>query len=96
MNNINEWEYEIQGKWENINDKLVEDDNCCRIRSLIKNRLVKICSDSSGWDVLYKDPADGRYWELIYQNSEMSGGGPPTLRHLSKTDANAKYCIDEN
>jgi len=33
-------------------------------------------TDYNGWDVLYLDPADGRYWERILPSSEMHGGGP--------------------
>ena len=46
-----------------------------------------------GWEVLYPEPRDGRFWELIYPHSQMQGGGPPRLHLLSSKEARAKYCL---
>jgi hypothetical protein len=62
-----------------------------RIRFLTSRHLQRIRADVSGWTILYRDPDDGRYWELTYPQSEMHGGGPPQLRWLSKRDALKKY-----
>ncbi|MCZ6587103.1 MAG: Imm27 family immunity protein [Alphaproteobacteria bacterium] len=70
---------------------MVVNEACERIRYLIVNALKKVASTDDGWDVLYVDPNDSRYWELIYAESYMHGGGPPTLRHLSSTAAAEKY-----
>jgi hypothetical protein len=51
--------------------------------------------DSSGWDALYVDPEDGRYWELIYASSEEHAGGPPILTCISKQEASEKYGVGE-
>ena len=64
-----------------------------RIETLIKDYLVKITTDETGWDVLYQDPEDNRYWELTYPESELHGGGAPVLRHLSVVEAHDKYNI---
>jgi hypothetical protein len=42
----------------------VEDTICRRIRSLTESALERVASSSDGWSVLYRDPGDGRYWEL--------------------------------
>ena len=47
-----------------------------RIQQLIRDELVKIARDLTGWRVLYRDPKDGRLWQLSYPQSEMHGGGP--------------------
>jgi len=47
-----------------------------------------------GWSRLYLDPVDGRYWELIYPQSEIHGGGPPRLAHISADAAKIKYGVD--
>ena len=71
----------------------VADEVSKRIFALTKSHLVKLGSDASGWDVLYRDPNDGRYWELIYPQSELQGGGPPQLRCLTADEAKQKYGV---
>ena len=70
---------------------MVADDVCKRIFALTESHLVKLGSDASGWDVVYRDPNDGRFWELIYPQSELFGGGPPQLRCLTTEEAEQKY-----
>jgi len=41
--------------------------------------------------VLYRDPQDGRSWELTYPHSDWHGGEPPDLRHISSGEAASKY-----
>ncbi|EMO88916.1 Imm27 family immunity protein [Leptospira noguchii] len=62
-----------------------------RIRYLTENYLIKIKTDPSGWDILYQDPLDKRYWEKVYLKSELHGGGPPSLIFLTFEQANKKY-----
>jgi hypothetical protein len=81
----------IIGAWTKKAGKVEADANARRIEALIHGYLRKIGTDDSGWDILYEDPNDGRFWELLYLESESHGGGPPTLRCISKIDAIAKY-----
>jgi len=84
----------IEGKWIlDSHNKVVGDDACRRVHDLKLNYLLKLATDESGWDILYKDPADGRFWELIYPQSEMHGGGPPTLRNLTQAETKQKYGV---
>lgn len=62
-----------------------------RIDQLVETYLVEIGSDASGWCTLYRDPNDGRYWELLYPQSHVHGGGPPTLRVVSIDQVRSKY-----
>ncbi len=84
-------ETELRGKWLVENAVAKEDRTCRRIEWLITNWLEKLQADATGWSVLYRDPKDGRYWELTYPESEMHGGGPPALCHVSKETAESKY-----
>jgi hypothetical protein len=84
-------ETEISGGWMMTQDGVVVDGSCQRIHDLVKSHLVKLGHDSSGWDTLYRNAADGRLWELTYPHSEMHGGGPPQLRWLSSEEAKRKY-----
>ena len=91
--NIPPDETEIRGSWITRGQEVVADDNCHRIEHLIKNCLEEVGSDASGWDTLYRDPVDGRHWELLYPQSDMHGAGPPLLRHVGCDEARAKYGV---
>lgn len=67
------------------------DDVSNRIFSLVENYLIEVEVDCSGWYKLFKDPRDGRYWEYFFSNSELQGGGAPTLKYLLKEEAITKY-----
>ncbi|KRT66821.1 MAG: hypothetical protein XU11_C0004G0073 [Candidatus Dadabacteria bacterium CSP1-2] len=84
-------EQKLVGKWLLVNNKIVGDETCERIEELIDSYLTKLATDESGWDVLYQDPKDGRYWELTYPQSELHGGGPATLTCVSQEYAFQKY-----
>lgn len=88
---INHSETEIKGSWVNVDSKLVADECALRIEKLISEQLNKLGSDESGWDSLYVDPDDGRFWELLYIDSDSHGGGAPTLRIISEEAAKKKY-----
>jgi Immunity protein 27 len=62
-----------------------------RIQQLIRDELVKIARDLSGWRVLYRDPKDGRLWQLSYPQSEMHGGGPAKLSWISSQVAKTVF-----
>lgn len=88
---LNSNEIKLVGQWFYENGTIHKDDISKRIEWLINNQLEKIGVDQSGWDILYIDPTDNRYWELTYPKSEMQGGGPPTLTLISKEIANKRY-----
>jgi len=75
------------------NGTLVADKKSKRIESLIQTSLKQIATSDDGWDSLYIDPKDSRYWELVYYDSEQHGGGAPHLKHLSNAEASKKYTI---
>ena len=86
-------ETELIGKWETVNGGVRGDGTCERIEWLKTNHLqeVAISKQWGGWETLFKDPDDGRYWEQTYPQSEVQGGGPPRLTHLSVEEAQSKY-----
>jgi len=88
---INPEEKSIVGGVSNMNNA---DEQSQRITWLVNNYLVKIASDGINWTILYQDPEDKRYWELIFPNSELQGGGPPSLIEISKEVALTKYALD--
>ena len=91
---ISKEETEIIGKWVFKNNKVVKNSNCDRINALIKDYLQKVATDETGWKTLYQDPNDKRYWELIYFEGELQGGGPPSLINIG--NRLVKYNIRED
>jgi len=86
---------ELIGSWIMTNGRMVEDGTSCLIRDLIQHRLQKVTVASDGWEVLYRDPQDQRFWDLTFPHGEMQGGGPRTLRVLSVEEAKLKYDLPE-
>jgi hypothetical protein len=93
MKNIKPNETSIIGHNIFAQGKIIGDGASQRIFDLVANYLIKLGHDQSGWDTLYKDPNDSRFWELIYPESELQGGGPPSLVLISKDAAALKYKI---
>ena len=81
---IDPMETKLVGKWEMVNGKPFADPISRKINMLISGMLVRVGSTDDGWTVLYKDPDDGRFWELTYPQSEYHGCGPPVLTWLSQ------------
>jgi hypothetical protein len=86
-------EIELIGNWVFQDNKVVEDETAKRINHLKENYLNKIAVSGSGWEILYQDPNDKRYWELIYTESDYHGGGAPSLINLSYGLAKEKYFL---
>ena len=82
----------LEGKWEYTSKKMIADDTCRRIEFL-KDFLDKIAITDDGWSALYKDPQDGRYWELSYPDGSLHGGGAPALKCLDSDAVMQKYSV---
>lgn len=88
---INPEETLLIGSWKMENGKVVGDEVCNRIEDLKSNYLKYLTVDKSGWETLYQDPKDERYWLLTYPNSEYHGGGPPALKMLTQTEVTEMF-----
>ena len=86
-------EKRIDGKWVVRFNSVVADANGRRIKKLLSKYLEEICRHENGWEILYMDPRDGRYWELTYPHGEWHGGGPQSLRVLTSDEVIEKYNI---
>jgi hypothetical protein len=62
-----------------------------RIEQLCDWHLQRIAARPDLWTELYRDPADGRFWELSYPDSGLHGGGPPRLAVVDSVDALQRY-----
>src|SRR5260221_9657546 len=84
-------ETEIKGNWIEAGGRVVGDAACERVQILTDTYFEKIGKDWSGWETLFRDPEDGRYWERTYPHGELHGGGPPALYYLPEDKAREKY-----
>jgi hypothetical protein len=91
MNTISENETLIECKWEVVDDQILSNDACKRIEWLISDILKLVRVDKSRWEKLYQDPKDKRYWLLFYPQSEMHGGGPPSLMEITYKEAELRF-----
>ena len=91
--NLEPEETRLEGNWIYADGKPNVDPTCRRIEFLIAHQLKKIVDspEYGGWETLFRDPVDGRYWERTYPHGEMQGGGPPCLTVLPADIARKKY-----
>jgi hypothetical protein len=87
-------EHRLDGAWVDTADGTVGDDVDQRIFWLVRRRLRACGVTHGGWDQLFVDPRDGRYWELTFPQGSLHGGGPRRLTHLPPELARAKYALD--
>jgi len=88
-------ETELIGRWEMLGGRVRGDATCERIEWLTSSYLEKIANSGGGWETLFRNSDDGRYWERTYPMGDMQGGGPPSLFVLSAEKAHAKYGFTE-
>jgi hypothetical protein len=92
MGELGPEEVDLRGDWLVQKDRaVIADETEQRIEWITTQKLQRIANDQSGWETLYRDPRDGRLWELTYPRSGMHGGGPRRLHIVSRDEAAAKY-----
>jgi len=88
---ISKSETKLVGQWFFENGSLKKDATTIRVESLVETYLQLVTKSRLGWDTLFIDPYDGRYWELTFPFSQMQGGGPPCLTSISLEEVERKY-----
>ena len=86
-------ERQLTGAWGDAHAGPLGDEVDRRIFWLVRHRLRRRASTNSGWDTLFIDPRDGRFWELTFPHGTLFGGGPRQLTQLSAEEAAAKYGV---
>jgi hypothetical protein len=85
-------ESELRGRWIAQPDGRVGGDRVDeRIRWLTIHRLEALATTSDGWDWLFRDPRDGRLWELTFPQGSLHGSGPRLLTVIDPELALARY-----
>jgi hypothetical protein len=84
-------ESQLVGSWVERDGARTLDDVDRRIFWLVTRRLVQRGIAHAGWEQLYQDPRDDRFWELTFPEGSLHGGGPRRLTCVSGEVARAKY-----
>ena len=85
----------LEGRWITAGGAVQADEVAVRIERLIADYLKFRAAHDGGWSKLFRDPADGRYWELTFPSSHVHGGGPPRLENISDAAAHSRYGVNE-
>ena len=86
-------EHVLVGAWVEHGDRSVHDDVDRRIFWLVSRRLTLLGVVEGGWRQLYRDPRDGRLWELSFPHGSLHGGGPRRLEAITSDVASATYGV---
>jgi hypothetical protein len=84
-------ENELRGFWIDLGSSMIPDASWERITFLTEEHLDLVATGENGTDKLYRDPTDGRLWELTRVAPQMKDGGPPRLTRLNADEAEKKY-----
>jgi hypothetical protein len=82
---------ELVGGWDRSEEPPRLDAVDRRIFRLVTRRLEPRGVASGGWEQLYVDPRDGRYWELTFPEGSLHGGGPRRLTCVTESAARERY-----
>ena len=93
MMNLRSDEQMLIGRWITVDGSVKADPVCQRIDWLLAHKLRKVAISPQwgGWETLYQDTDDGRYWERTFPESSQHGAGPPKLQVLTPDEAKRKY-----
>lgn len=81
----------LEGQWIEVDGRVAADDAEQRISHLLRDSLEQLAARDDGWTVLYRDPSDGRLWELSRPHGEWQSGGPKKLTCMSVETARERY-----
>jgi hypothetical protein len=87
-------ERELVAEWNGTTEGTFSDRVDERIFWLVSRRLVLEGTADGGWSQLYRDPRDGRFWELSFPHGSLHGGGPRRLSVVSDATAATKYGLN--
>ena len=84
-------ERRLVGGWVEHDGSRTLDQVDRRIFWLVTRRLIARGQTHQGWEQLYQDPRDGRFWELTFPEGSLHGGGPRRLACIEEEAAREKY-----
>ena len=63
------------------------------LEDFVSTKCKKVAVSKSGWDTLYIEKENGRYWIKSYPNSALHGGGQPILSKIDKALAKEQFDV---
>src|SRR5512138_2026643 len=84
----------LAGSWTQPGAGAAHDDVDRRIFWLVSRRLIPLAVADGGWRQLFKDPRDGRLWELSFPHGSLHGGGPRRLECVAALVAAERYGVE--
>ena len=84
----------LAGSWTESEGGSVHDHVDRRILWLVSRRLTLVEVAEGGWRQLYRDPRDGRLWELSFPHGSLHGGGPRRLAVMDDAEARERYGVE--
>jgi hypothetical protein len=82
----------LQGYWLDTGNSVATDSNWERIVRQTGEYLEFLASAGDGREQLYRDPADGRLWELTPVDPNLPAG-PPLLQVIAPSRAEENYAV---
>jgi hypothetical protein len=84
----------LVGSWTEARAGALHDEVDQRILWLLASRrLTLLAVAEGGWRQLYRDPRDGRFWELTFPHGSLHGGGPRRLAVVTSEAAREQYGV---
>jgi hypothetical protein len=87
-------EHVLAGSWSAADSGSTHDEIDQRIFWLVSRRLTLLGVAEGGWRQLYRDPRDGRLWELSFPQGSLHGGGPRRLECVAALVATERYGLE--
>ena len=84
-------ERQLSGRWNAEVANGVGDVVDARIFWLVTERLTPTARSFDGWDAVFFDSRDGRFWELTFPHGSLFAGGPRQLTLVSPDVVAEKY-----
>ncbi len=83
----------LQGLWIDLGSRMEKDVAWQRIEWLVAEHFERLASADSGLESLYRDPTDGRLWELFPVRPELGEKSPLQLAVIDPQVAAERFEI---
>jgi len=83
----------LQGLWIDLGSRMEKDVSWQRIEWLVSEHFEELACLEDSQDCLYRDPTDGRLWELFPVRPELGEQSPPHLAVIAPQTAAERFGV---